>query len=75
VPTFINCVFVVESTPKKKQKKTNKQRKEHEKMKRKRERKTKDNLILSHVNINFLLIGPYAFTHIHCNLQKNVFLM
>jgi hypothetical protein len=39
-------------------------------MKREIERKTKDNLMLSHVNINFLLIGPYAFTHIHCTLKK-----
>jgi len=47
-----------------------------EKMKRDREIKTKDHLILSHVNLTLdPQIRPYAFTHTHCTLQKNVFLM
>jgi len=40
------------------------------KMKREKERRTKDSLILSHVNLNFLLIGPSAFTHTHSTLLK-----
>jgi hypothetical protein len=40
---------------------------------RKKKKTTKDNLIFPHVNITFLLIGPYAFTHTHCSLQKHVF--
>jgi hypothetical protein len=55
----IHYAFVVEIT--KKQRKNKKQRKEHEKNEEKE--KEQDNLILLHVNITFLLIGPYAFTH------------
>jgi hypothetical protein len=53
VPMLIHCVFVIENTKKTK--------KEHEKMKRKKIT-TNDNLILSHVNLIFLLIGPSNWT-------------
>jgi hypothetical protein len=66
---LIHCVFVVEST--KKQIESKKQRKKHEKNEK---RKTKDNLIFSLVNLTFLLIGPYAFTH-SLYLLKKYFLM
>jgi hypothetical protein len=54
----IHYAFVVEIT--KKQRKNKKQRKEHEKNEEKE--KEQDNLILLHVNITFLLIGPSNWT-------------
>jgi hypothetical protein len=71
VPTLIHCAFVVESTKKQREKQETK--KEYEKNEERKKKKKKDNLILSHVNINFLLIRPYAFTHIHCSLKKMFF--
>jgi hypothetical protein len=47
-------------------------KKKKEKMKRgKKKKKKNNNLIFSHVNLTFLLIGPYAFTHTHCTLPNN----
>jgi hypothetical protein len=37
-------------------------------MKRRKENTKTVNLILSHVNLTFLLIEPYAFNHTHCTL-------
>ncbi len=53
-----------------KEKKTRKKWKEEKKTQRKTV-----NLILSHVNLTFLLIEPYGFNHTHCTLWKNNLLM
>jgi hypothetical protein len=63
----------VEITKKHKESKQKKKKKNMKKMKREKERRTKDNLILSHVNLTFVLIGSYTFTHTYCTLQKSVF--
>jgi len=58
---------------KKMKRKKKKKKKTKKKWRKKKKKTTKDNLIFPHVNITFLLIGPYAFTHIHFSLQRHVF--
>jgi hypothetical protein len=52
-------------------------RKNMKKMKRWKEKRTKDNLILSHVDLTFVLIGPSNWTLYLCThllyLTKSVF--